>query len=111
MTRVKIQREAGHIQSVKSSGHCDFAASGEDIVCAALSSVLQTALLGLMGVAGLDVNYHRDDEEGYLEFSIASNLGEKDRFAADMILETMVAGVSDLYESFSKYISLKIVEK
>lgn len=108
MTKVVITKKGGHILKVSALGHTDFAADGEDIVCAALSSVMQTALLGLLTVAGINVEYKRDDEEGELEFTLPP-LDEKDRYAADIILNTMAAGINDLHESFSKYIKVKTV--
>ena len=41
-------------------GHTGYGVEGEDVVCAALSSIVQTAVLGLMGVAGLNVNLMRN---------------------------------------------------
>ena len=39
------------------SGHADYAEEGSDIVCAAVSALSQTALLGLMEYASKDVPY------------------------------------------------------
>ncbi|MCL2675842.1 MAG: ribosomal-processing cysteine protease Prp [Firmicutes bacterium] len=110
MTKVTITKTNSHITAVSALGHTDYAVEGEDIVCAALSSIIQTALLGLLTVAGIGVDYKKDDEEGRLEFSLPA-LSEKDRYAADMILNTMAAGVNDLYEGFSKFVKVKTVSK
>lgn len=37
--------------SIQISGHAEFAEHGKDIVCASVSTILQTAQLGLMQVA------------------------------------------------------------
>ncbi len=110
MTKVVITKKQGHIIKVSALGHTDFAVEGEDIVCAALSSVMQTALLGLLVVAGINVDYKTDPEKGQLEFALGQ-LSDDDRRTADIILDTMAAGVNDLYESFSKYIKVKTVEE
>jgi|SRR5690554_5297591 len=109
MTKVVITKKDGHIIKVHASGHTNYAVEGEDIVCAALSSILQTALLGLLTVVGINVDYFTNEKEGELIFSLGE-LSDKDRYAANIILNTMAAGVEDLYESFSKYINLKIVQ-
>jgi uncharacterized protein YsxB (DUF464 family) len=84
------------------------AEKGEDIVCAALSSVVQTALMGLMEVAGINVDYTRDDEEGLLLIKLPEGIEDAQRHDADVILHTMLCGVSDLSEQFSKYIKLEV---
>ena len=109
MTSVKVKRESGHIVSVESDGHTDYGEEGEDIVCAALSSVIQTAALGLFRIAGIrEVKLERDDRASKFAIRIGK-LNETDRHDADMILETMLAGIADLHEGFSKYIKLEVI--
>jgi len=109
MTKVLINKKDGHIISVSARGHTDYALEGEDIVCAALSSVMQTALLGLLSVAKIQMSFERDEEDGLLKFDIPA-LDKQQRHDADMILDTMLAGIVDLHENFSKFIGLKIVK-
>lgn len=106
MTIIKIKRENGHIVKVNCDGHTDFGEEGEDIVCAALSSVVQTAILGLLKVAVIPIDYQILDQVGSLQFTLPK-LTDKERHDADMILETMFCGIADLNEGFSKYIKLE----
>ena len=106
MTEVKIERENGHIVCVECDGHTDYGEEGEDIVCAALSSVVQTAVLGLMSVVGINLELQRDFDRGYL-FMKLPELEEARRHDADVILDTMLCGIADLHEGFSKYIKLE----
>lgn len=107
MTSVKITRKDNHIVTVECDGHTDYGEEGEDIVCAALSSVVQTAVLGLMQVAGINVTLKRDDKRGYL-FLQLPDTDARTRHDADVILDTMLCGVSDLREGFSKFIKLEV---
>jgi len=109
MTKVLITKKNGHIISVSASGHTDYALEGEDIVCAALSSIMQTALLGLLTVAKIQVDFKRNEQEGILQFALPV-LDKQERHDVDMILDTMLAGIADLHENFSKFIGLKIVK-
>lgn len=106
MTIVTIKREGGHINHVKCDGHACYNMDGEDIVCAALSSIVQTAVLGLMLVAGINVDLKRDETIGYLEL-ILPPLQPQTRHDADMILETMLCGIADLHEGYSDFIELE----
>ena len=109
MTVVEVVRESGHIVSLTADGHTGYGVQGEDIVCAALSSIIQTALLGLMQIAGINVKFTIRDEDGYLEFRLPE-LDSNARHDADMILDTMLLGISDLYESYSDFIELKFLQ-
>ena len=39
MTKVEIHKDKDSIQSIKVIGHSDFAKHGEDVCCAAISSI------------------------------------------------------------------------
>ncbi|MCI8413073.1 MAG: ribosomal-processing cysteine protease Prp [Clostridia bacterium] len=108
MTRVCIEKRDGKIVSVDCDGHTGYGAEGEDIVCAALSSIVQTAVLGLMGVAGICVKLTRDDKRGMLNVALPEKLGDAQRHDADVILETMLMGIADLYEGYSDFIELEV---
>lgn len=107
MTSVKVERENGHIVKVECDGHTDYGEEGEDIVCAALSSVVQTAVLGLMSVLGINVELKRDAERGYLLLKVPA-LDSARRREADIILDTMLCGIADLHEGYSKFIKLEV---
>jgi len=107
MTIVKVTRKNGHVVSLRADGHTGYGVEGEDIVCAALSSVIQTAVLGLMRVAGINVEFETDADGGVLELVIP-DLSDNDRHNADMILDTMLCGIADLHEGYSDFIELEV---
>ena len=69
MVIVTVTRDVkGKIVQFEATGHADFAKSGEDIVCAAVSSLLQTTLLGLQEY--LKINLEINKEKGNLKVII-----------------------------------------
>ena len=108
MTNVTITRKNGHICQVECDGHTFYGEEGEDIVCAALSSVVQTAVLGVMRVAAVNVDLKRDDKRGYLKFVVPGGLTQAEQGKVDAILETMLLGIADLNEGFSDFIELEV---
>ena len=48
MTKVVILKRNNKIFEVECDGHTNYGEKGEDIVCASLSSIVQTAVLGLL---------------------------------------------------------------
>ena len=109
MTKVIILKRDNKIFEVECDGHTNYGEKGEDIVCASLSSIVQTAVLGLLMIAELELDMKRDDKRGYLKFTLPEKLNEKQDIQASAILDTMLCGISDLYESFSDYIELEVI--
>ncbi len=107
-TVVKVRTQNGLIQSIRAQGHAGSAPSGENIVCAGLSSVLQTAILGLLNVAKIDVSYEIDDERAYLAIELPSGLNDKQSRDAEVILRTALCGVADFAEGFPQSIQLEV---
>ena len=108
MTHIEVFKKNNHIYKVVCDGHTNYGVQGEDIVCASLSSVVQTAVLGLMMVVGADVELDRDEERGYLSMSLTGDLDGDKLIQADAILDTMLCGISDLYNGFSDFIDLEV---
>lgn len=108
MTKVVINKKNNKIFEVECDGHTNYGEKGEDIVCASLSSIVQTAVLGLLMVVMVELDMKRDDEQGYLKFTLPEKLDETQEIQASAILDTMMCGISELYESFSDYIELEV---
>ena len=107
MTNVKVVKKNGKIHSLTCQGHTGYGVEGEDVVCSALSSIVQTALLGLMRVAGINIDYEIQDQNGYLYFSLPEVMTKEEEHDADVILTTMYLGIMDLHEGFSDFIELE----
>ena len=108
MTSVTITKQGENIVKVVCDGHTNYGVSGEDIVCSALSSIVQTAVLGVMLVAKVNAKLSRDEERGYLSFELPNNLNAEQQHDANVILQTMLCGISDLREGFSDFIELEV---
>lgn len=108
MTKVKIVRKNNSIILVECDGHTGYGIAGEDIVCAALSSVVQTAMLGILQIVGVNIDLKRDDKRGYLRAELSEDLNEEQRHDCDVILNTMLLGIADLHEGFSDFVELEV---
>ena len=107
MTAIIVEKANGKILSVEASGHTGYAEYGEDIVCAALSAIIQTAALGITEVAKIAATIERNDEDGYFRLTLPS-LGEEKRREADLILETALRGITDVSQSYPDFIKLEV---
>jgi uncharacterized protein YsxB (DUF464 family) len=111
MTRVILRKRAGDIFSVDCSGHTGYGEEGEDIVCAALSSRVQTAMLGLLNIAGVNLSIERRDSDGILRFSLPGEMSDEQKRDCRTILNTMLLGIADLNENWSRFVRLEVKEK
>ena len=108
MTTVTVTKVKEKIKSIECDGHTGYGVEGEDIVCAALSSIVQTAALGVLSVAGVNADYQINEAKGWLKLTLPSNMTETQAHDCDVILNTLLLGVVDLYESFSDFVELEV---
>ena len=109
MTNIKITKDnLGNIVKVVCDGHTNYGVSGEDIVCSALSSIVQTAVLGILTVVGVNLDLVRNEDKGYLSFAVPQNLSKEEHHDINVILNTMLCGICDLREGYSDFIELEV---
>ncbi len=109
MTDIKLIRKNNSVIEVEASGHTGYGEQGEDIVCAGISTLLQASLLGLLQVAKINVKYKIETETGKLKFTLPNNLTDEERHDADVILNTLLAGLQDFYTEYSDFINLEVI--
>lgn len=108
MIKIDIYKKQDNFSRLVCDGHSGYGVSGEDIVCSAVSSIVQTAALGLLMVARANVEIIRDDEKGYFEVNIPEDLSPDTEHDVNVILNTMLCGLSDLREEYSDFIELEV---
>lgn len=72
MTVVTVCRSCGEIISIESKGHSGYAKHGNDIVCAAVSALMQALLVGVQEIRGKqsECNFIEYDSFFKLEWSV-----------------------------------------
>lgn len=85
------------------TGHADYSNKGSDIVCAAVSAVVQTAVEGLKKY--LPEEIHVQKGKGILHVSITKG---KDSPETSVILETMLLGLKKIEEKYQEYVRIML---
>lgn len=93
----------GEIKGFQVKGHADMAEYGQDIACAAVSVLTQTAVLGLCRYLGLQPEVKR--KKGYLECMIPQPDLETEKVQA--IFETMAIGLKEIVGQFPDYVRME----
>lgn len=108
MTTVVFTCKQGLITRIECSGHTGYAHSGKDIVCAAVSSVVQTAVLGVLEVAKVQADYRVDENAGYLCLQLPEQLDDHRQEMAQTILQTARLGVEDIVGSYPQFVKMEV---
>jgi uncharacterized protein YsxB (DUF464 family) len=94
--------ERGRLCGLCARGHADFADRGKDIVCAAVSAILQAAHLGLREHARVVVAARQ--EPGELDVRLRSD--QRDPESVRAILATAELAVDQIAQRFPKHVRL-----
>lgn len=90
---------------MKVEGHSGFDEAGRDIVCSAVSAIVQTAVIGLEEVAGIKPIYHQ--KSGLADLKMPSGLPIAKTRKANIILETMLLGLKSIELGYGEYITIR----
>ena len=105
MINIKIFKHNEMIVGFEAKGHAGFAKSGKDIICSAASVLFITTINSLENLADVKMTYQVDD--GYAK----CKLEEKPNKDSQILLESMVIGLTGIVDSYGKkYINLTFEE-
>lgn len=92
------------------SGHAGYAPDGADLVCAGVSTLVQTAAAGLTHFLTFDpmIEERAKDSSGfYVKLILPEDLTEDEKRSAQVILETMELGMLGISGSYGKYLEVR----
>lgn len=111
MTNVTILKKESNILGFVVSGHSGYAEFGSDIVCSAISTLSQSACVGLENVLNLNPIIKIDEKNAYLSCSLPKNLNNVQFEKAQIVLNTFEQSVKLLLigdKKLKKYINLEV---
>ena len=110
MIKIRIKpHPSGGYKSMEISGHAEYAEYGKDIVCAGVSALAETAVLGLENVVGVKPLVNK--EQGCFILKLPDNMTEDEFKKAAIILETIFLGLVDIANSYPLNIRTEITEE
>ena len=92
---------------IRITGHSGYAKKNSDIVCAGVSAVVQTAVIGITKAAGIRQKLKQKD--GFLESKIeVKKLSSADFNNLIIILNTMLAGLNEIHKQYPEALKVNI---
>lgn len=102
MIRVRVQREqSGAIAAFKVEGHSGYADHGQDIVCAGVTALVDTAVLALKRIAGVPHDARQGDGLTEVRLKPGATAAQEQ---AQIILETMLLGLKDIEKHYKSFV-------
>ncbi len=110
MINIRLVRKNNNFIKLNVYGHSGYDRLGRDIVCAAVSSLVQGVIIGLEEVICKDFYYSIDDENASVNIDI-SKYNEKDLEKAQILFNTFRLTIEKLLLDYRKYIKMKFEEE
>jgi uncharacterized protein YsxB (DUF464 family) len=109
MIDITVYRQGQNIHGFATEGHAQAAPEGQDIVCAAVSAIVQTAVFGLHEIAGFTMECALDPESGRVTRKLPWGLRQKNEQAyhdAQVILATMIVGLWSIANEHTEFVNI-----
>ena len=105
MITVTVTRENGEPVGFRVSGHANMGEYGEDLVCAAVSAIVQTAILGITEVCNISAGV--SIEEGETTCILSKDADPDEIQNAGIVINTMIAGLRSIQASYPKTLKFR----
>jgi uncharacterized protein YsxB (DUF464 family) len=103
MIRITISRDQnGRITEAVVKGHAGYAEAGYDIVCAAVSILVQNAVNSVETLCNVSLDAHSRD--GFLSFRCKAYTEHRD---VQLLLESMVLGLRGIAEQYGAFVQVR----
>lgn len=91
-------------------GHAMYGISGSDIVCAAISTLVQSVIIGLEEVISRDFKYCIDEDKARVSLDI-SGYSDENKCKAQILFKAFRYTVDKLLLDYRQYIDMKVEEE
>lgn len=107
MIKITVVKNNQNIMSIEATGHSGYAESGQDIVCAAISTLTQNLILGLTEVVGIEPKCVVDESIPHLSVALPQNLSAEKMKSAQILTRSTYLGLKQVANEYSKFIKIK----
>lgn len=108
MTFVTLFRSPCGWEGFRARGHTGYADHGEDIVCAAVSALTQTAVLGLEETLAIAAEVAIED--GQLSCFLPKFLDQEKWEHGQILLDTVFRGLKAIADEYGQFVKVEEVE-
>ena len=116
MTKIVFFRSGGVYYGFEEHGHAGYAEAGDDVLCAALSSMTMLIINSIEISYASNVDYTIDDKTTDIKVIAKSALpkyeqDEKKQYAVSGLIQAYYFQLMDLVEDYYEFLDVKVVER
>ena len=105
MINISVAKKNGVYRNFNCSGHAGFAEYGNDVVCAAVSTLVINTVNAIEEFTGCCISLDENDSEnGKLSISFPDGTDEK----AGLLMDALLLGLKQIARDHDEYVSLDI---
>ena len=107
MTTVAFFADAdGALTGFEAKGHTGYAHAGEDIVCAAVSALTQSAMYGLTQVVKSPVDYEQRNNGAMLKVRFRPDAAKEDIDRGQVLLQTLLGSLQAIARDYPRNVRI-----
>ena len=116
MTTIIFYKTDGFYYGFEEQGHTGYGESGDDVLCAALSSMTMLIINSIEVSYACDVDYKIDEKTTDIRVIVKSALpkyekDEKKQFAVSGLIQAYFFQLMDLVEEYYEFLDVKEIER
>ena len=116
MTTIIFYKADGFYYGFEEQGHTGYGESGDDVLCAALSSMTMLIINSIEVSYACDVDYKIDEKTTDIRVIVKSALpkyekDEKKQFAVSGLIQAYFVQLMDLVEEYYEFLDVKEIER
>ena len=116
MTKITFYKSGGIFYGFEEQGHTGYGESGNDILCAALSSMSMLVINAILVSYATDVDYNIDEKTTDIRVIVKSALpkyesDEKKQYAVSGLIQAYFLQLMDLVEDYYELLDVNEVER
>jgi uncharacterized protein YsxB (DUF464 family) len=108
-TVIFLRSKDGLLYGFRAIGHADYAEIGSDIVCAGISTLLQSSILGIERY--LEAPGNTVQTKGYLVYTLSLVHDDRIIRGCDLVLNTARLGIKAISKQFPRHVRVVIVDR
>ena len=106
MINVIVIKEKQTIKTLEATGHSGYAEQGNDIVCSAVSTLMETLANGIMEVVKAKAQIIYDENIPHISVTLLET--DQDKMEkAQVLMQSTLLGIKGVAYEFSKFIKIK----
>ncbi len=107
MITISVEKQKSNIIAIEATGHSGYAESGKDIVCAAISTLTQSLINGLIQVVRIKPEYVIDEKAPRLYVALPKGLKQEQMELCQILMKSTYNSLKDVSVGYPEFIKLK----